>query len=186
MVHLQRSCCGCWEASVWEMGFACHSGHVLQYLESCAGQWSVQWGVRCASVCNQGCFLIPLLFFLVLEAFLCEFCTGVPWQLLYAHDLVLIADMLAECISKPNFGKAGMESKAINMKKTDFLVRSVGLDVPKTYGKHSCAVCRSTVKLHRVLSHCTGVQRHYRSIEGRRKLRLPQVQISACRRQTRD
>ena len=36
------------------MGCACHPGHVLQCLESCAGQWSVQWGVWRGSRCASG------------------------------------------------------------------------------------------------------------------------------------
>ena len=41
-------------ASGWGMGCACHPGHVLQCLESCAGQWSVQWGVWHGSWCISG------------------------------------------------------------------------------------------------------------------------------------
>jgi len=64
----------------------------------------------------------------VLEALLREFRTGVPWELLYADDLVVIADFLEECISKLLVWKAGMESKGlrVNMKKTKFLISSVG------------------------------------------------------------
>ena len=42
--------------------------------------------------------LSPLLFILVLEALSREFHTGVPWELLYADDLMVIADTLEECI----------------------------------------------------------------------------------------
>ena len=41
-----------------------------------------------------------LLFILILEALSHEFCTGVPWELLYADDLAVIADTLEECVSK--------------------------------------------------------------------------------------
>ena len=46
----------------------------------------------------------------------CEFRTGVPWQLLYADDLAVIANTLA--------WKEGMENKGlrVNMKKTKFMV----------------------------------------------------------------
>ena len=81
------------------MGCACHPGHVLQCPESCVGQWSVQWGVGVGVGVHQGSVLSPLLFILVLEALSCEFCTDVPWDLLYANnDLVLIVDTLEECL----------------------------------------------------------------------------------------
>ena len=96
---------------------------------------------------HQGSVLSPLLFILVLEALSREFRTGVPWELLYADDLVLVADTLEECISKLKAWKAGMENKGlrVNMKKTKFLVSGKGNDVLKKSGKHPCAVCCSGV-----------------------------------------
>ena len=46
------------------------------------------------SVVHQGSVLSPLLFIIVLEALSCEFGAGVPWEDLYAHDLVIIAVIL--------------------------------------------------------------------------------------------
>ena len=60
------------------------------------GQYSEEFGVGVGM--HQGSVLSPLLFVLVLEALSREFCTGVPWELLYADDLPLIADSLAKCI----------------------------------------------------------------------------------------
>ena len=62
------------------------------------GQLSEEFGVGVGV--HQGSVLSPLLFILVLEALSREFRTGVPWELLYADDLVIIADSLEECISK--------------------------------------------------------------------------------------
>ena len=86
------------------------------------GQYSEVFGMGVGV--HQGSVLSPLLFILVLEVLLCEFCTGVPWELLYADDLVLIADTQEECTSKLKAWKASMESKRlrVNMKKTKFLV----------------------------------------------------------------
>ena len=39
---------------------------------------------------HQGSVLSPLLFIIVLEALLHEFRSGVPWEDLYADDLVII------------------------------------------------------------------------------------------------
>ena len=42
--------------------------------------------------------LSPLLFIIVLEALSREFRCGVPWEDLYADDLVIIAESLEECV----------------------------------------------------------------------------------------
>ena len=42
---------------------------------------------------HQGSVLI-----IVLEALSCEFHSGVPWEDLYADDLVIIAELLEECV----------------------------------------------------------------------------------------
>ena len=62
------------------------------------GQYSEEFGV--AVGVHQGSVLSPLLFILVLEALSREFRTGAPWELLYADDLVIMADSLEQCSSK--------------------------------------------------------------------------------------
>ena len=49
---------------------------------------------------HQGSVLSPLLFIIVLEALSHEFRAGVPWEDLYADDLVIIADSLEECVRR--------------------------------------------------------------------------------------
>jgi len=41
---------------------------------------------------HQGSVLSPLLFIIVIEALSHEFMVGLPWELLYADDLVLMAE----------------------------------------------------------------------------------------------
>ena len=48
----------------------------------------------------QGSVLSPLLFIIVLEALSQEFCSGVPWEDLYADDLVIITESLEECVRR--------------------------------------------------------------------------------------
>ena len=57
---------------------------------------------------HQGSVLSPLLFTPALEALSREFKTGIPWELLYADDLVFVAESLEDCIYKLKTWKAGM------------------------------------------------------------------------------
>ena len=79
--------------------------HVIQGMYSNAKSWvrvngqisdefEVQVGV------HQGSVISPLLFILVLEALSREFRTGVPWELHYADDSVIIERALEACIEK--------------------------------------------------------------------------------------
>ena len=109
------------------------------------GQYSEEFGV--AVGVHQGPVLNPLLFILVVEALSRKFRTGAPWELLYADDLVIMADSLERCSSKLKAWKAAMEKKGlrVNMPKLKFLISGVGLDVLKDTGKFPCTVCRSGV-----------------------------------------
>ena len=103
------------------------------------GQYSEEFGLGVGV--HHGSVLIPLLFILVLEVLSHKFRTGVPWELLYADDLVLIADT-QECISKLKAWEAGMQTKGLAVnKKAKFMVPSVDLDVLQKSGKYPCAVC---------------------------------------------
>ena len=110
------------------------------------GQYSEEFGVGVGV--HQGSVLSPLLFILVLEALSREFCTGVPWELLYADDLEVIADTLEECITKLKAMKNGMENKGlrVNMKKTKLMISGAGLDMLCHFRAFPCAVCRSGVE----------------------------------------
>ena len=48
---------------------------------------------------HQGSVLSPL-FFIIVEALSGEFRSGVPWEGLYANDLVIIAESLEECVRR--------------------------------------------------------------------------------------
>ena len=56
--------------------------------EGCSEEFEVKVGV------HQGPVLKLLLFIIVLEALSGEFHSGVPWEDLYADDLVIIAESL--------------------------------------------------------------------------------------------
>ena len=61
---------------------------------------------------HQGSVLSPLLFIIVLEALSREFRSGVPWEDLYADDLV-IAESLEECVRRLLTWKEAMEKKGL-------------------------------------------------------------------------
>src|SRR5260221_1447930 len=69
---------------------------------------------------HQGSVLSPLLFIVVLEALSKEFREGLPWELLYADDLALIAESEEKLVEKIKCWKKGMEEKGlrVNMGKT--------------------------------------------------------------------
>ena len=53
-----------------------------------------------------------------------KFRTGCPWELLYADDLVIIADTLEELSVKPKMWKDGMETNGlrVNIKKITIMI----------------------------------------------------------------
>lgn len=107
--------------------------------------YSEEFGVKVGV--HQGSVLSPLLFLLVLEALSREFRTGCPWELLYADDLVIIAETMEELLEKLKKWKAGLETKGlrVNMSKTKVLISGPELNSLKDSGKFPCAVCRNGV-----------------------------------------
>ena len=96
---------------------------------------------------HQGSVLSPLLFIIVLEALSRDFCTGCPWELLYADDLMISAESMEELLVKVQTWKTGMEKKGlrVNMEKTKIMESGINLDVLKKSGKYPCGVCQSGV-----------------------------------------
>src|SRR5271163_1660086 len=102
---------------------------------------------------HQGSVLSPLLFTVVLEALSEEFREGLPWELLYADDLALLAESKEELLVKIKRWKEGMEIKGlrVNMGKTK-VMRSQFSDVQAVdSGKWPCGVCRKGVGLNSVM-----------------------------------
>ena len=96
---------------------------------------------------HQGSVLSPLLFIIVLEALSCEVRCGVPWEDLYADDLVIIAESLEECVRRLLTWKEAMEEKGlrVNAGKTKIMICGTGLDLLQSSGEFPCAVCRTGV-----------------------------------------
>ena len=115
------------------------------------GQCSEEFGVGVGV--HQGSVLSPLLFILVLEALSQEFRTGVPWELLYADDLIIIADSEEKLVERIRIWKEAMEDKGLraSMTKTKCMISGVGLDLLEDSGTYPCAVCRKGVGCNSIL-----------------------------------
>jgi len=96
---------------------------------------------------HQGSVLSPLLFIIVLEALSKQFKVGLPWELLYADDLVLIAETEEELLEKIKRWKHGLEEKGlkVNIGKTKVMLNTTKSAVKKDTGKYPCSVCRKGV-----------------------------------------
>ena len=91
---------------------------------------------------HQGSVLSPLLFIIVLEALSREFRSGVPWEDLYADDLVIIAESLEKCVRGLLTWKEAMEKKGlrVNAGKTKIMICGTGLDLPQSSGEFPYAL----------------------------------------------
>ena len=92
---------------------------------------------------HQGSVLSPLLFIIVMEALSRTFRGGLPMELLYADDLVLIADSEDLLIEKIKKWKAGIEDKGlrVNMGKTKVMRCRVDTGRVVKSGVYPCGVC---------------------------------------------
>ena len=110
--------------------------------------YSDEFGVKVGV--HQGSLLSPLLPIIVLEVLPREFCTGTPWELLYADDLVIIAETEDELRMQLIKWKTNLKARGlrVNMTKTKIMVSRVDLQTLKD------SVCRNGVGSNSI--HCTG------------------------------
>ena len=83
----------------------------------------------------------------VLEALSREFREGLPMELLYADDLVLIAETKELLLEKVRKWKEGMEKKGlrVNAGKTKIMWCKVSMGQAEDFGEHPRGVCRKGV-----------------------------------------
>ena len=96
---------------------------------------------------HQGSVLSPLLFITVLEALSREFRSGVPWEDLYADDLVIIAESLEECVRRLLTWTEAMVKKGlrVNAGKAKIMICGTGLDLLQSSGEFPCAIYHTGV-----------------------------------------
>ena len=70
--------------------------------------------------------LSPLLFVMVMEALPTEFRVALPWELLYADDLVVIAETEEDLIKRLNEWKDFMENRGMRVNKNKTKVMIIG------------------------------------------------------------
>ena len=114
------------------------------------GKVSKGFGVRVGV--HQGSVLSPLLFIIVLEALSRGFRGGLPMELLYADDLVLLADSEEGLVDKIKKWKVGMEEKGlrVNMAKTKVMRCRDGAGQAVKSGKFPCGVCNKGVGINSI------------------------------------
>jgi len=96
---------------------------------------------------HQGSALSPLLFVIIMEAISGEFRVVLPWQLLYADDLAVIAETKEELIKRLNERKDNVECKGmrLNMNKTKVMISGERQMVRQKDVRWPCGVCSKGV-----------------------------------------
>ena len=127
---------------------------------------------------HQGAVLSPLLFIIVMQAITKHVATGLPWELLYADDLVVVAENEDELRMKMTNWKEAIEWKGlkVNIGKTKVMCSQKGRGVVKKSGVDPCGVCGATVKetkFHYTLA-CTKCKKwvHNKCKEGKKDFRV--------------
>ena len=102
---------------------------------------------------RQGSIPSPLLFIIVLEALSREFRTGLPWELLYADDLVLMADSIDELEILFERWKSGMEQKGlrVNSGKKKMMISKHKHNPQNKMGMFPCNMCLKGVGRNSIL-----------------------------------
>ena len=120
---------------------------------------------------HQGSVLSPLLFIIVMQAVSREDAQGLPWELLYADDLVVMAHTEEELKHRLLTWKKCLENKGlkVNMEKTKVMCSERNRGEVKHDCEFPCGVCGRNVGNNSVRCTSCGKWVHYRcsKVKGR-------------------
>ena len=131
----------------WCEGVDCvtGAGDVCQCVEPCLCWWGVQWWVWSEGWCSPRLSTQPTaLHHCANEALWCEVCCGIPWEDLYADDLVIIAKSLEECVRRLDLERSN-EGERQNARKMKIMICGVSLDLLQSSGEFPCPICHTGV-----------------------------------------
>jgi len=100
-----------------------------------------------------------LIFVIVMKAFSREFRVALPWELLYADDLVVIAKTEDDLIKTLNEWKDNVESRGmrVNMNKAKVMITGEWQKVTQKVVRWPCGVCGRSVGNNSI--QCTSCQK---------------------------
>jgi len=96
---------------------------------------------------HQGSALSPQLFVIAMKAISREFRVALPWELLYADDLAVIAETEEELIKRLNEWNENVESKGmrVSMNKSKVMISGERQKVRQKDVRWPCGVCNKSV-----------------------------------------
>ena len=155
----------------------------LSRIRSYGGSVSEWFGVYVGV--HQGSVLSPLLFIIVMEAVTHSVREGLPWEMLYADDLVLVGKCEEELKEKLRKWNECLKHKGlkINEDKTKVMCESFDTGTTWVVGnvKHPCSVCLKGVGVNSI--RCTQCVQWVHARCSRVKVSLKNVESSfICRR----
>src|SRR6266516_668899 len=126
---------------------------------------------------HQGSVLSPILFNIVMKDIADNFNKGLPWELLYADDLVLLAESRVELERRLEVWMARLKGKGlrVNIGKTKVMICKVGVGQVENSGKFPCGICRKGVGVNSIRctscrmwihKRCSGVRGRLERVEG--------------------
>ena len=104
---------------------------------------------------HQGSVLSPLFFIIVLDTLTKKFRRGLPFELLYADDLVLIAESELELLDRLSVWKEGLEEEGlrVNMGKTVVMICQAKSGQVMDSGRWPCGICKKGVGTNSISMH---------------------------------
>jgi len=97
---------------------------------------------------HQNSALSPLLFMIVMEALSREFRVALRWEMLYADDLVVIAEIEDDLITRLNEWKDNLENRGmrVHMNKTKVMISGESQKVMQKAVRWPCGAANNSIQ----------------------------------------